>query len=160
MVGEMIDKIPFTREGLEKLREELYRLEKVERPKNIQAIAEARSHGDLSENAEYHAAKDRQSFLEGRISELQSVVSRSEIIDVGNGPRDRVEFGCTVVLYNTQTDEEETYQLVGPYESKPEENRISVTSPLGQTLIGRTSGDEVEAKTPGGIREYEIVEIR
>lgn len=156
----MIDKIPFTREGLEKLREELARLEKVERPKNIRAIAEARSHGDLSENAEYHAAKDRQSFLEGRINELQSVISRSEIIAVGNGPGERAEFGRTVVLYNTQTDKEEVYQLVGPYESNPDENKISVTSPLGQTLIGKTEGDEVKAKTPGGIREYEIVEIR
>jgi transcription elongation factor GreA len=98
--------------------------------------------------------------LEGRISELQSVISRSEVIDIGNGPRERVEFGCTVVLYNTQTDEEEVYQLVGPYESNPGKNQISIASPLGQALIGRLEGDEVKVKTPGGIREYEIIEIR
>ena len=155
-----MDKIPFTKDGLEKLRQELIHLEKVVRPNNIRAIEEARSHGDLSENAEYHAAKDKQSFIAGRINELKSVIARSEIIEVEEGPPDRIVFGRTVLLYNLKTDEEIAYQLLGPYESDPENGRISVTSPLGQALIGKEAGEEVKAKTPGGIREYEIVEIR
>ena len=155
-----MDTVPFTKDGLEKLRDELKQLEKVERPKNIGAIAEARSHGDISENAEYHAAKERQAFLEGRINELKSVIAKSEIIEVDEGPADRVVFGRTVVLYNVQTEEEVEYQLLGPYESDPEKGKISVTSPLGQSLIGKEEGDEVKAKTPGGISEYEILEIR
>ena len=155
-----MDTVPFTKDGLEKLRDELKQLEKVERPKNIRAIAEARSHGDISENAEYHAAKERQAFLEGRINELKSVIAKSEIIEVDEGPADRVVFGRTVVLYNVQTEEEVAYQLLGPYESDPEKGKISVTSPLGQSLIGKEEGDEVKAKTPGGISEYEILEIR
>lgn len=155
-----MDKIPFTREGLEKLRQELNRLEEVVRPKNIRAIEEARGHGDLSENAEYHAAKDRQSFIEGRINELKSVIAKSEIIEPEGGPADRVVFGSTVLLYNLKTDQEIVYQLLGPYESDPENGKISVTSPLGRALIGKEEGEEVRAKTPGGIREYEIVEIR
>jgi transcription elongation factor GreA len=154
-----MEKIPMTRAGLEKLREELKRLEKVERPRNVKAIAEARGHGDLSENAEYHAAKDRQSFLEGRINELKSVLSSSEVIDVNEGPVDRIVFGRTVILYNLGSDEEVSYQLVGPYESDPEKGRISVTSPLGRALIGKEVGDEVDAKTPGGIQSYEVLEI-
>jgi transcription elongation factor GreA len=155
-----MEKIPFTKEGLEKLKQELSQLIKVERPNNIRAIEEARSHGDLSENAEYHAAKERQSFLEGRINELQDVISRSEVIDPEGGPTDRVVFGRTVLLYNNQTDEEISYQLIGPYESDPENGKISVTSPIGQVLIGREEGDEVKARTPGGIQEFEIIEIR
>ena len=155
-----MNKIPFTRSGLEKLRTELTQLEKVERPKNLKAIAEARSHGDLSENAEYHAAKERQAFIEGRINELKSVINRSEVVDVDEGPADRVVFGRTVLLYDVQADEEVSYQLIGPYESEPEKGKISVTSPLGQSLIGREPGEEVKAKTPGGIKEYEILEIR
>jgi transcription elongation factor GreA len=155
-----MEKVPFTRNGLEKVREELSLLEKVERPKNISAISEARSHGDISENAEYHAAKERQAFLEGRINELKNVINKSEVIDLERGPADRVVFGRTVVLYDVETDREVTYQLIGPYESEPEKGRISVTSPLGQSLIGRETGDEVKAKTPGGIKEYEILEIR
>ena len=155
-----MDTIPFTKNGLKKLRDELSHLEKVERPRNIRAIAEARSHGDISENAEYHAAKERQGFLEGRINELKSVISKSQIIEVDQDPADRVVFGRTVVLYNVQTEEEVAYQLLGPYESDPEKGKISVTSPLGQSLIGKEEGDEVRAKTPGGINEYEILEIR
>jgi transcription elongation factor GreA len=155
-----MDKIPFTKEGLMKLKEELTSLVKVERPNNIAAIEEARSHGDLSENAEYHAAKEKQSFLEGRINELKDVIGRSEVIDVDNGPSDRVVFGRTVLLYNLQTDEETSYQLLGPYESDPENGKISVTSPLGQALIGREEGDEIKAVTPGGVLEFEIVEIQ
>jgi transcription elongation factor GreA len=155
-----MDKIPFTKDGLEKLRQELIHLQKVVRPNNIRAIEEARSHGDLSENAEYHAAKDKQSFIAGRINELKSVIARSEIIEVEEGPPDRIVFGRTVLLYNLKTDEEIAYQILGPYESDPENGKISVTSPLGQALIGKEAGEEVKAKTPGGIREYEIVEIR
>ena len=155
-----MEKVPFTRNGLEKVREELSLLEKVERPKNIRAISEARSHGDISENAEYHAAKERQAFLEGRINELKDVINKSEVIELERGPADRVVFGRTVVLYDVETDREVTYQLIGPYESEPEKGRISVTSPLGQSLIGKEKGDEVKAKTPGGIKEYEILEIR
>jgi len=155
-----MEKIPFTMAGLKKLKEELTTLIKVERPNNIAAIEEARSHGDLSENAEYHAAKEKQSFLEGRMNELQDVIGRSEIIDVDDGPADRIVFGRTVVLYNLQTDEEVSYQLLGPYESDPENGKISVTSPLGQALIGKEEGDEVKARTPGGILEFEIVEIQ
>ena len=155
-----MDKIPFTKEGLEKLRQELKHLQKVERPKNIRAIEEARSHGDISENAEFHAAKERQSYLTARIDELKSVIAKSEIIDVDDGPADRAVFGRTVLLYNPPTDEEVSYQLIGPYESDPENGKISVTSPLGQALLGKEEGDEVKAKTPGGINEYEILEIR
>ena len=155
-----MDKVPFTKKGLERLRRELNHLEEVVRPKNIRAIEEARSHGDLSENAEYHAAKDKQSFIEGKINELKSVISRSEIIEPEKGPTDRVVFGRIVLLHNVKTDEEIAYQLLGPYESDPENGKISVTSPLGQALIGKEEGDEVKAKTPGGIQEYEIVEIR
>ena len=155
-----MDKIPFKKEGLGKLKEELTSLIKVERPNNIAAIEEARSHGDLSENAEYHAAKEKQSFLEGRINELKDVIGRSEVIDVDNGPSDRVVFGRTVLLYNIQTDEETSYQLLGPYESDPENGKISVASPLGQALIGREEGDEIKAVTPGGVLEFEIVEIQ
>ena len=155
-----MEKIPFTKDGLERLKKELGNLLKVERPDNIAAIEEARSHGDLSENAEYHAAKEKQSFLEGRLNELQDVIGRAEVIDVDMGPWDRVVFGRTVQLYNLQTNEEIAYQLLGPYESDPKNGKISVSSPLGQALIGRQEGDEVKARTPGGILEFEIVEIR
>jgi len=131
----------------------------VDRPENIRAIEEARSHGDLSENAEYHAAKEKQSFIAGRLNELKSVIARAEIIEMEDGPVDRVVFGRRVLLYNLKTDEEIAYQLLGPYESDPEKGIISVTSPLGQALIGKEAGDEVKAKTPGGVREFEIVEI-
>ncbi len=155
-----MEKIPFTKDGLENLKDELHRLVNVERPKNIRAIEEARSHGDISENAEYHAAKERQSFLEGKINELKDVINRSEVIEPDDEPADRVVFGRTVVLYDVQADQEVAYQLVGPYESDPENARISVSSPLGQALIGREVGDAVKVKTPKGIQEFEILEIR
>ncbi|MEA2039711.1 MAG: transcription elongation factor GreA [Thermodesulfobacteriota bacterium] len=155
-----MERVPFTREGLEKLRQELNRLKKVEKPKNIKAIEEALSHGDLSENAEYHAAKEVQSLLTGRINELENVISKSEVIDVEGGPADRVVFGHTVLLYNLVTDEEVAYQLLGPYESEPDKGKISVSSPLGQALVGRGAGEEVKVRTPRGIQEFEILEIR
>jgi len=155
-----MERIPITKQGLEKIRTELSHLEGVERPRNIRAIEEARGHGDLSENAEYHAAKETQSFIEGKINELRAVIGRSEVLDIETGPTDRVVFGRTVLLYDVNTEEEVTYQLLGPYESDPEKGKISVTSPLGQALIGREAGEEVRVKTPGGIQEFEIVEIR
>lgn len=154
-----MDRIPITRQGLERLREELTRLERVERPANIRAIEEARGHGDLSENAEYHAAKERQSFIDGKINELRMKIGSSEIIAVEEGPAERVVFGRTVLLYDVHGDKEIRYQLLGPYESEPERGKISVTSPLGQALIGKMAGDEITVKTPGGIQEYEILEI-
>lgn len=154
-----MDRIPTTREGLEKLKADLDRLVKVDRPQNIRAIEEARAHGDISENAEYHAAKERQAFIDGKINELKMVIGKSEVLKLEGGPTDRVVFGRTVLLYDLRTDEEITYQLVGPYESKPENGMISVTSPLGKALIGREAGDEINVKTPGGIQEFEILEI-
>jgi transcription elongation factor GreA len=154
-----MNKIPFTRQGLEKLKDELKHLERIERPQNIRAIEEARGHGDLSENAEYHSAKERQSFLEGRINELKTVIAQSEIIEPDDGPTDTVVFGRKVLVYNLQTEEEAAYQLLGPYESAPEEGRISVTSPLGRGLIGKEVGDEVKIRTPRGFQDYEILEI-
>lgn len=155
-----MEKMPITKEGLQKLRDELSRLETIERPMNIKAIAEARSHGDLSENAEYHAAKERQSFLEGKINELKDAIGRADVIHVDDGPTDRVVFGRTVLLYDVNTDEEISYQLVGHYESSPEDGKISIQSPLGRGLIGRSVGDEVRIKIPRGIQEFEILEIR
>lgn len=154
-----MERVPFTREGLERLKEELKRFERQERPENIRAIEEARSHGDISENAEYHAAKERQAFIDSKISELKSTIGRSEVIDVETGPVDNVVFGTTVLLYDVQTDDEKQYQLVGPYESDPDNGRISVVSPLGQALIGKGVGDEIEVKTPAGLQEFEILEI-
>ena len=154
-----MERIPITRAGLEKLREELTHMERVARPANIRAIEEARSHGDLSENAEYHAAKERQSFIEGRINELRASIGRAEVIEVDKGPRDRAVFGRTVRLYDVQNEEEVEYQLLGPYESEPEKGKISVGSPIGQALVGSKVGDEIRVRTPKGIQEFEILGI-
>ena len=154
-----MDRIPITREGLERIKTELNHLVSVERPQNIRAIEEARRHGDISENAEYHAAKERQSFLGGKINELKSVIGKSEVLEIETSPTDTVVFGTTVLLYNLDTDEEVRYQLLGPYESDPDKGKISVISPLGQALIGREVGEEISVKTPGGIQEFEIQEI-
>ncbi|MBI5602625.1 MAG: transcription elongation factor GreA [Deltaproteobacteria bacterium] len=154
-----MDRTPITKEGLERLRLELTRLERVERPSVIKAIAEARSHGDLSENAEYHAAKERQSFIEGRIGELHSKLATSEIIDCTNLPEDRIVFGTTVVLNDLKTDDEFKIRLVGPDESDADNGDISVLSPLGRALIGKEPGDEIQVKTPGGIRQLEVIDI-
>lgn len=155
----MIEKLPITRGGLEKLRRELQNILTVERPKNIKAIEEARSHGDLFENAEYHAAKERQAFLEAKINELEMAINRSEVIEINKVNSDKVYFGVTVELRNMATDESVVYQLVGPYESDPDSGRISVASPLGKALIGKEEGDEIKLKTPGGLQEFEILEI-
>jgi transcription elongation factor GreA len=156
----MIDKVPITREGLEKLKQELHNILTVERPRNIKAIQEARSHGDLNENAEYHAAKERQSLLEAKINELETVINRSEVIEIDKGQTERILFGKTVDLRNIDMSQNVTYQLVGPYESDPEAGRISVASPLGKALIGKEEGDNVRVKTPGGVQEFQILEIR
>ena len=161
----MINKIPITEKGLYKLKQELNSLVTVERPNNIKAIEEARAHGDLSENAEYHAAKERQSFLEGRINELEDVISRSEVIEIDKSETSgRIVFGTVVkikkvVPITIHTNRFLTYQLVGPYESDPENNKISVFSPIGKALIGKEEYDIVKVKTPNGILEYEIMEI-
>ena len=154
-----MERIPITRAGLEKLKDELTHMERVERSANIRAIEEARSHGDLSENAEYHAAKERQSFIDGRINELRVIIGQAEVIEVDDGPRDRAVFGRTVRLYDVQTEEEIEYQLLGPYESEPEKGKISVSSPIGQALVGSKVGDEIRVRTPKGIQEFEILGI-
>jgi transcription elongation factor GreA len=154
-----MDRTPITKDGLEKLRQELKRLERHERPLVIKAIAEARSHGDLSENAEYQAAKERQSFIEGRINELHSKIANSEVIDCSNLPENLIVFGTTVVLSDLNTGDEFKIRLVGPDESNADEGDISVLSPLGRALIGKEPGDEVQVKTPGGVRLLEVVDI-
>jgi transcription elongation factor GreA len=156
----MIDKVPITREGLEKLRQELHNILTIERPRNIKAIEEARSRGDLSENAEYHAAKERQSFLEAKINELETAINRSEVIEIDTGHSEKIVFGTTVVLRNIADNRNVIYQLVGPYESDPERGKISVTSPLGKALIAKEEGDDIKIKTPGGVQEFEILETR
>ena len=154
-----MDRIPTTREGLEKLKAELKRLVKVDRPENIRAIEEARAHGDISENAEYHAAKERQSFIDAKINELKTTIGKAEVIEVDDTPTESVVFGRVVLLYDIHKDQEIKYQLIGPHESEPEKGKISVVSPLGQALIGGKVGDEISVKTPGGIQEFEILEI-
>ncbi len=148
-----------TREGYDALLSELETLKRVDRPKIIKAIEEARSHGDLSENAEYEAAKERQGFIEGRISELEYKLNHADIIDPSKMPKDRAVFGSRVVLENTDTGETVEYQLVGPEESNIEQGRISITSPLGKAIIGKKPSDELVLTAPGGKRCYELIEI-
>ena len=154
-----MDRIPITREGYEKLKKELEQLKTVERPQNILAIEEARAHGDLSENAEFDAAKDRQGFLECRIAELGYKLNNADIIDPETLPKDRAVFAARVLLENIDTGEEVKYQLVGPEESSIEDGRISVSSPLGKAIIGKRPGDEVVLQAPAGKRTYELIEI-
>ena len=154
-----MERIPITKDGYDKLKKELEHLQRVERPKNIKAIEEARAHGDLSENAEFEAAKNRQSFIEGRIGELGYKLANSDIIVPDTLPKDRAVFGCTVLLEDIDNEESIKYQLVGPDESSIEEGRISVSSPLGRATVGKKPGDEIKLQTPGGKRFYELVEI-
>jgi transcription elongation factor GreA len=150
-----------TSKGAERLREELKRLRSVERPRIIQAIAEARAHGDLSENAEYHAAREQQAFCEGRIKELEHELSHCQIIDVAHLPRtDKVVFGATVALEEAQSGEEMVFQIVGETEADVRLGQISITSPIARALVGKTEGDEVEVSVPGGTKTYEIVSVR
>ncbi len=154
-----MDKIPMTVEGFQNLEAELKNLKSVERPAVIAAIAEARGHGDLSENAEYHAARERQSFIEGRIKELEAATSIAQIIDPKTLSGDVVKFGATVVVYEEETDIEIKFQIVGQYESDADNGKISVTAPMSRALIGKTVGDIAEVQTPKGRRHYEILMV-
>lgn len=151
--------MPISRKGYNTMRQELDRLKKRDRIDVVKAIEVAREHGDLRENAEYHAAKERQGHIEGRIIELEDKVSRAEVIDCTAVDCERVVFGTVVSLFDLDTDEELTYQLLGPDEADVKKGSISVTSPLGQSIIGKCVGDEVIARTPGGAREFEITDI-
>jgi transcription elongation factor GreA len=154
-----MDRFPITREGYNRLRTELQRLEKEERPQVIQAIAEAREHGDISENAEFEAAKERQALVEGKINELHSKLGECEIVEISKDSVDRVTFGSTVDLEDLDTGEEVRYRLVGPYEADLAQGTISVTSPIGRALIGKELGDDVKVRTPGGVKNLEILDI-
>ncbi len=155
-----MDKIPMTAAGHAILEDELKRRSAEERPRIITAITEARSHGDLSENAEYHAAKEQQSLNEGRIAELESLLARAEIIDPAKLKGDTVTFGATVKLVDEDTDEEKTYQIVGEVEADVKSGRVSITSPIARALVGKKVGDQVEVTAPGGAKSYEILNIR
>ena len=155
-----MEKIPMTADGASQLRDELKILKSEERPAVIKAIAAAREHGDLAENAEYHAAREHQSFIEGRIAELEDQMSRIEVIDVKSLKGKQVMFGATVTVADEETDEEKTYQIVSEYEADASKGRISVTSPIARALIGRAMGDSVEVTTPRGQKDYEIVKVR
>jgi len=146
--------------GLAQLEEELRTLKGVERPAVIKAIAEAREHGDLSENAEYHAARERQSFIEGRVAELEDIISRAQVIDASQLTGDQVRFGATVILADEDSDEEVVYTIVGAHEADIKAGRMSVHSPLARALIGKHLGDRVEVTTPGGSKAYEIVDVK
>lgn len=154
-----MNRVPLTQEGFQKLKEELDRLLKVDRPKNIQDIAEARAHGDLSENAEYHAAKEKQSFIEGRIQELQAKLSRADIIDTSKINQNRVAFGAKVKVVDIEADSEYEFMLVGPEEANVKSGKISISSPVGKALIGKEVGDVAVVKAPARTIEYEIQEI-
>ena len=155
-----MQKVPMTLSGYEALQAELKNLKSVERPAIIQAIAEAREHGDLSENAEYHAARERQSFVEGRIAELEDKTSRADIIDPTKLDGAEIKFGATVTIADCDTDEEKVYQIVGETESDIAGGKVAVTSPLARALIGKAVGDTVEVSSPGGTKDYEIVHVK
>jgi transcription elongation factor GreA len=155
-----MQKIPMTPVGYQKLKDELTRLKKVDRPANIKAIEEARSHGDLSENAEYHAAKEKQSFIAGRIQELESKIAMANVVDTSKISHDHVSFGATVTLLDVDTDEERIYTLVGPEEADIKQGKISIHSPIGKSLIRKEEGDTVTVKAPARTIEYEVLEIR
>lgn len=154
-----MEKVPMTTAGYAMLQEELKQRTSVERPRIVDAIAEARAHGDLSENAEYHAAKEAQSHNEGRITELEDKLSRAEVIDVTKLSGELVKFGATVTLIDEDTEEEKKYMIVGDVESDVKQNKISISSPIARALIGKSVGDSVEVSAPGGARSYEIVEV-
>ncbi len=152
-------KIPMTSDGYQRLEEELRHLKQTERPAVIRAIAEARDHGDLSENAEYHAARERQSFIEGRVAELEDKIARAEVIDVSKLSGKQVMFGATITVIDEDTDEKNSYQIVGPDEADVKAKRLSITSPLARAVIGKKVGDTVEVTTPNGSKSYEIVKV-
>ncbi|WP_420349908.1 transcription elongation factor GreA [Pelagibius sp.] len=156
----MSDKVPMTAQGYSSLEEELRYLKTTARPEVIRAIAEAREHGDLSENAEYHAARERQSFIEGRVAELEDKIARAEVIDVASLDGDTVKFGATVTLVDEDTDAETAYQLVGEMEADVKAGRLAITAPLARALIGKEVGDSVEVMTPAGSKAYEILKVQ
>ena len=154
-----MDKVPMTVAGHQTLQEELTDLKSVQRPNVIAAIATAREHGDLSENAEYHAAREQQGFIEGRIQELESVLGLAQVIDITKMSGDTVKFGASVTIVDEETDEEQTVQIVGAYESNADEGKISITAPMARALIGKSEGDSVTVRTPKGERDYEILSV-
>jgi transcription elongation factor GreA len=154
-----MERIPMTAAGYKALEEEINHLKSVERPNVIKMISEARAHGDLSENAEYHAAKERQAFIEGRVIELEDMIGRADVIDVSKLSGDTVKFGATVTLVDEDTDEEKKYQIVGDMEADAKKGRISISSPIARALIGKAAGDTVEVSAPGGARSYEILKV-
>jgi transcription elongation factor GreA len=155
-----MQRVPITKEGYERLKFELQRLQKEERPANIRAIEEARNHGDITENAEFEAAKEKQALIEGRINDLCRKIGHSEIIECDKNDHDRVVFGATVIIEDLETGENVTYRLVGPYEADIQAGTLSVSSPLGKALIGREQGEQIRVQAPRGQREFEILEIR
>ncbi|HEY0646625.1 transcription elongation factor GreA [Phenylobacterium sp.] len=154
-----MEKVPMTVEGYKALDEELKRLKTVERPAVIAAIAEARSHGDLSENAEYHAAKERQGWIEGQIAEIEDRMARAQVIDVSKLSGKQIKFGATVSVVDEDTEEEARYQIVGEHEADVKRGRVSITSPIARAIIGKEMGDVVEVNTPGGVKAYEITKV-
>lgn len=155
-----MDKVPITKTGYDALNAELKNMKDIERPGIITAIAEARAHGDLSENAEYHSAKERQGFIEGRIKELESMISRAEVIEPAKMSGTTIRFGATVDIVDEETDEERTYQIVGEPEADIANGRLNMRSPLARALIGKEEGDSIEVATPGGRRSYEVLAVR
>ncbi len=156
-----MSRVPITTKGAQKLRDELQRLKTVERPRIISAIAEARAHGDLRENAEYHAAKEQQSFIEGRIAAIEQCLGNAELIDISRlNAQDRVVFGATVELFDVDADKEVTYQIVGEMEADIGGGLISISSPIARALIGKSEGDQVTVNAPGGARDYEIISVK
>ncbi|WP_122465609.1 MULTISPECIES: transcription elongation factor GreA [Brevundimonas] len=154
-----MDKVPMTAEGYRALDDQLKQLKSVERPAVITAISEAREHGDLSENAEYHAAKERQGWIEGQIAEIEDKISRAQVIDVSKLNGDQVKFGATVTVVDEDTEEESRYQIVGEHEADVKAGRISIASPIARSLISKEVGDVVEVNTPGGVKAYEIMKV-
>lgn len=154
-----MNRVPITRAGYDRLWAEIHRLQQEERPRVLEAIADARRHGDVTENAEYEAAKERQAMVEGRINDLYKKLSECEVVDPPTAPPERVVFGSTVVLENRDTEDQVRYRLVGPFESDLASGTISVTSPIGRAIIGKEVGDEVQVRTPGGLKRFEIIDI-
>jgi transcription elongation factor GreA len=155
-----MDKVPMTEAGHAAMMDEIKHLKSVERPRIIRAIEEARSHGDLSENAEYHAAKEQQGWVEARVAELEDKISRAEVIDISRLSGDTVKFGAKVTLVDEDTEDESIYQIVGEFEADVKQGKISVSSPIARAIIGKRKGDSVEVNTPGGGKSYEIVKVR
>ncbi|THD70111.1 transcription elongation factor GreA [Phenylobacterium sp.] len=154
-----MDKVPMTAEGYHALDEELKRLKTIERPAVIAAIGEARAHGDLSENAEYHAAKDRQGWIEGQIAEIEDKMARAQVIDVSKLSGSQVKFGATVSVIDEDTEEKARYQIVGEHEANVKDGKVSITSPIARAMIGKESGETVEVNTPNGVKAYEITKV-